>query len=93
MEEKQELLQIKIKDLEYKLENSEKVTVIMANTPNGPQICMVATRDAEAQRRVDRARKFMNEHEDRLQKKNITMSIQTEIPINQWYYTPEGSVY
>lgn len=93
-EEQLDMMRLKIRDLEYKLEQTGKVTVVLSHSrPAGPQVCLVATGDPEAQARVHKARGFIAKNEQLLRQQNINMTIQTDIPVNFWYNTPDGSVF
>ena len=93
MEEQIEMMRAKIRDLEFKLEQSNKVTVVLSDSRTGPQICLVATCDSEAQNRVQKARIFINKNKQLLDQRNVSMSIHADVPVNFWYNTPEGSVF
>lgn len=92
-EEQMDLMRSKIRDLEFKLEQAAKATVVLAHGRTGPQVCLVATNDTDAQARVQKARNFIKTNKTRLQHHGIEMTIHEEVPVNFWYYTPDGSMF
>lgn len=94
MEEKMELMQQKIHDLEHKCTQNAKVTVVLSHSQRqGTQVCLVANKDSEAQSRVQRVRAFINKNDKLLRQRGITMSIHDEVPLNLYHHTPEGSIF